>query len=198
MLDDACNYLGIRNIKGNHRTIRLPPRGETTKVVYIQQSLPVNHSNNSQELEESRLLVWSAADEDGLKRIASVYEDYIKQRCNTVSKDFWEDLAYTLATKRSNFDWRSYVVTTDSLGLEDLQAKLSKPEKKAEGRNLVMVFTGQGAQYPQMGVELLGYDVFRESLQDADSYFSSLGCDWSLLGRFRILFKERVKLTHSR
>lgn len=33
-----------------------------------------------------------------------------------------------------------------------------------------------------MGMELVEYPVFRESLKYADSYFRSIGSEWSLLG----------------
>lgn len=182
MLDDACNYLALRNMKGNHRTVRRPPLRKNAAVDCVHKSLPATDYNDSERLEGVHLLVWSAADEAGLERLASVYGDYMKQSSRTATKDFMEGLAYSLAAKRSNLYWRSYVVTTDVSQVQDLRAKFSKATKMAEIRNLVFIFTGQGAQYFKMGLELLSYDVFRKSLQEAESFFLSLGCNWSLMG----------------
>jgi acyl transferase domain-containing protein len=44
------------------------------------------------------------------------------------------------------------------------------------------VFTGQGAQYSKMGLELIQYPVFMSGLQEADKVFRAMGADWSLFG----------------
>lgn len=52
------------------------------------------------------------------------------------------------------------------------------------------VFTGQGAQWSGMGRELLGYPVFRTSLEQATKYLQTLGCSWSLIEE---LLRDKVE-----
>lgn len=48
---------------------------------------------------------------------------------------------------------------------------------------LALVFTGQGAQYARMGLELLVYPVFHDIMSRANSIMEQLGAEWSLWGR---------------
>ena len=42
------------------------------------------------------------------------------------------------------------------------------------------IFTGQGAQWAKMGVELERYPIFRDSVEESDKFLrSALGCKWS-------------------
>jgi acyl transferase domain-containing protein len=70
--------------------------------------------------------------------------------------------------------------------LSDLQEQLADPGLCKRGRlgshTIAFVFTGQGAQYHQMGAELSRYEVFAQALQDADEQFARFGASWSLTG----------------
>lgn len=182
ILDDAYNYLASRKIKANHITVPLPPVGETIVQEHAQESLAADTCNGASAPAQSKLLVWSAADEAGLKRVAKTFECYIKQSKRISNTTILEDMAYTLAVRRSNLEWKSFLVTNDVSELTDLQENLSKPLKAAQTRNLAFIFTGQGAQYPRMGQQLLAFEVFRNSLQEASSFFLKLGSTWSLMG----------------
>lgn len=63
------------------------------------------------------------------------------------------DLAYTLSQRRSQL-WHRAFVTTDSL--DDLdEADFVVAKRSTQAPKVAFVFTGQGAQWPQMGKELL-------------------------------------------
>jgi acyl transferase domain-containing protein len=97
-----------------------------------------------------------------------------------------EDLAYTLASRRSKLPCR---LTLRADTLDQLAAKLdaikSEPTKVASAPiSIGFVFTGQGAQWYAMGRELIErYPVFRKALEEADNCISSLGSDWSIIGK---------------
>jgi acyl transferase domain-containing protein len=46
--------------------------------------------------------------------------------------------------------------------------------------SLVMIFTGQGAQWPRMGRELRSNPVFSSTIKSLDNYLHNLGAAWSL------------------
>lgn len=69
--------------------------------------------------------------------------------------------------------------------LDVLTPQQLEPRRALNCPRIGFIFTGQGAQWYAMGIELVGrYEVFRNTLYSADSHFKSLGASWSLLGDF--------------
>jgi acyl transferase domain-containing protein len=100
------------------------------------------------------------------------------------SDDFLGDLAYTLDTHRSRLPWRWYAVLNSVGGLRDIQSRVSPVSRaRAEPPRVGFIFSGQGAQWPGMGRELLSYSSYREELKRAGNYLRSLGCSWSVTGK---------------
>ena len=130
-----------------------------------------------------KVLCLGAHDAGGIERQATLLAEYL--RAHTGSQ-FMNDLVYTLGQRRSIQKHR-YAIHSDTVqGLQSKLEKLKYAPPKASGlKRLVFVFTGQGAQWPKMGCELLAaYPVFRETFHAADKHMSSLGATWSLLGMF--------------
>ena len=131
-----------------------------------------------------KLFVWSSSDEAGLKRQAASYHRHLSTVIDDASETYLADLAYTLASRRSILPWKSFLVA-DSV--QDLEHKLLEGNLRAvrstRAPAIGFVFTGQGAQWPTMGQELLIFDVFRKSLQEASRYLQSIGCPWDLIGK---------------
>ena len=49
---------------------------------------------------------------------------------------------------------------------------------------MAWVFTGQGAQYVEMGLELASfYPVFKDTLEKVEEVYRGLGCSWSMFGK---------------
>ncbi|KAH8424130.1 type I polyketide synthase [Aspergillus melleus] len=114
-------------------------------------------------------LVVSANDQAALKgNVEALCNHLINPRVR-VNLD---DLAYTLSERRSNFFHRAYVVAQDT-EFEPSDFVLSKKYPKTP--RVGFVFTGQGAQWPQMGQALLQY--FPEThtlLEEFDQVLQSL------------------------
>ena len=133
-----------------------------------------------------RLLILTAADQNGIERLAFAYSEHFMgvARDFLSSESYMSDLAYTLTARRSALAWRSFLVCDANSKLLNLQNHISKALLPAAKASLGLVFGGQGAQWPRMGCELVVYPVFKKSLLAADAYLRSLGCSWSLLGKF--------------
>ena len=186
VLNDAFNYLKIRGIRGKHCTAPLPPRTEEPC------SDPLSHKDGEPTLVQSPMVfVWSAANEDGVQRLAGLYNEFLsrgplsgRQR----SEAYLEHLAYTLSNKRSSLPWKSYIVADSCESLQQkLASCLSKPLRSSSSLTLSFLFTGQGAQWVGMGKDLITYPIFRESLHRSEGSLRILGCHMSLIGEQRSL-----------
>ncbi|MCJ1379111.1 hypothetical protein MMC17_002211 [Xylographa soralifera] len=197
VIDDAYNYLQSRGLRGRHNTAKLPPTFETlasarsgTQTTDYGPST-ILADEHTRRLEQAhgntpQLLVWSAADEGGIDRLAKVYQDHL--RCLSLHDDtrYLQDLAYTLCLKRSCLPWKSFVVASKIESLQfSLKSDLPRPVRSSNRHNLGFVFTGQGAQWFAMGRELLKHPGFLQSLVEAESYFRTLGCEWFLTHELR-------------
>lgn len=128
------------------------------------------------------LLVWSAADEYGIKRLSEVNKHYFEQQAEPLDQESFLDIVYTLTSRRSALGWRCFALTASASGLKSLNWSGLRAMRSSGGRQLAYVFNGQGAQYRRMGVGLLAYSAFRESLVESDRLLKALGASWSLLG----------------
>lgn len=193
VLDDAYHFLQLRGLAGNHCTVQEPPLENPEISLRLPQTLAITPNGSLQTLTadhqaKSTLLMWSAADEGGLARLAKAYNAYFLQLLSSLSSDkantYLESLAYTLAARRSSLSWRAYATVSSISELQDLAAKLSKPVRSRSQPNLGYIFTGQGAQHAGMAGELMVYPVFKHSLLHSQKHLYDLGCSWSLLGMF--------------
>ncbi|KAI1384387.1 ketoacyl-synt-domain-containing protein [Hypoxylon trugodes] len=120
-------------------------------------------------------------------------------RANEVSSDpvKLDASAHMLAVRRSHMRWRSFAVASaldksqtpyGDFGNEEVSKGLSpiKPIRVASNPTLCWVFTGQGAQYVDMGWELIeAYTVFEQTLKKVDEVYKGFGSDWSIFDELR-------------
>lgn len=124
-----------------------------------------------------QLMVFSANTPDSLLRQVKNNQKYIDENQNRLPA-----IAYTLASRRDHLPHRTFSVLGNGT-----QHYASSPAKipSTGGPLLIFVFTGQGAQWPRMGSELLTSEscpVFKKSIQAMDIALSAVpnGPVWSI------------------
>ncbi|KAL6232450.1 hypothetical protein BDW75DRAFT_247185 [Aspergillus navahoensis] len=169
--------------------------GGTNGHVVLESFDPTRFANGSgkvngfSKLERTRtrkrLFVFSSHDQAGFKRNA----DALVEHLDTVgpvasSSDFMANLAYTLSRARSSLSWRATCIAENMTELRDhLTTKPGEgASRDASSATRVprigFVFTGQGAQWARMGVEMLDRPVFRDSVAQSASFLQEMGCVW--------------------
>lgn len=183
----ATNGDGPRLANGDYGTNEDPPPPIDS---------PVDHDGDSagDKDRRPRLVLLSAFDEDGIERQAKDLSSFAA-RCRRpgAGDEVLDDIAFTLNSRRTMMEWKSHAVLESMDGLRDLPSSLSKPTRTSplsRKANIGFVFTGQGAQWPRMGIELLGWPVFRESLTRSQQCLNRIGCQWSLIGKSRLIPSE--------
>lgn len=125
------------------------------------------------------LLLFSANSTKALETSVASYRDIIEKSPACIP-----DLAYTLANRREHLSHRAFAIID-----QGIMGTISTTTKSRRAPALVMVFTGQGAQWSQMGLELLDSDsVFLDTIRRLDEYLQTVfGHDsrWTLEGQLR-------------
>ncbi|KAM0522380.1 hypothetical protein ACHAPE_001969 [Trichoderma viride] len=175
ILDDAYHYLAARGIKAPHNTIQTSLKGR--KVLRSQKE------DSSPFL--PYMMILSSSDQDGLKRQRQALLKYLKDNASIrheSTQAFLRDLAFTLSEKRSRLPWKTlFTASTVSELTQALEASTPLEVRSNSEPRLAFIFTGQGAQWARMGIELLQYRIFRESVESAERYLRRIGCPWSVM-----------------
>ncbi|KAJ5403181.1 hypothetical protein N7509_003052 [Penicillium cosmopolitanum] len=185
VMDDAYHYLEARSLRGVHNTKLL---GSLQSA--ISNSAKDWNSSPSNPRGQPLIFCLSAQDKEGLKRLRTVLADHLSAKADEF-QGIWEnadnylrDFAYTLSKRRSRLQWQTYAIasTIDGLSQSLREQPWSLPEVRSATQvpRLGFIFTGQGAQWARMGVELMEYEVFRQSFEESDRYLrQELDCPWS-------------------
>lgn len=136
---------------------------------------------------ESKLVVLTGNDEGAANRMATQLGVYIEQHPEIFEKRILGDIAYTLGERRSHFPWRmAFAVSNCS----DLAGKLNgiqaTPRRSSKIPKIAFVYTGQGAQWPEMGKQLLdSYSVFSDTVYATAAHLKSIGAGFDLVDELR-------------
>ncbi len=182
IVDDAYHYLHSRGLNGRHNTTVVPqPDSNGTNSNHGSSK---NGHTSTNETQTPHLLIWSSHDQTGIPRLQQLYLDYLRRKDEKDAPDMIARLSYTLNERRTMFPWRTFCVASTIKDVEkSLENGLSKPVRSSQPPKVGFVFTGQGAQWYAMGRELLTYEVYYGCIKAADTFFRTLGCKWSLLGK---------------
>ncbi|KAF4627893.1 hypothetical protein G7Y89_g10264 [Cudoniella acicularis] len=118
------------------------------------------------KLNERHLLLFSANTAGSLQSQVSNLQQYAEEH-----PELLPDMAYTLAVRREHLPHRAYSIFAKG------ETTITAPAVKSSSTSalLVMIFTGQGAHWPQMGLELFkSQPTFRKCIQKLDQVLQAL------------------------
>lgn len=114
---------------------------------------------------QAKLLLFSAQCRDAVERSVNNHQDYLQG-----SRASSKDVAYTLANRRIHHSYRAYIVMNPAP-----PPSLSSVVRIGPVPKVAWVFTGQGAQWPEMGASLINSNAtFRHTIRRLDRFLASL------------------------
>ncbi|KAL0933322.1 Lovastatin diketide synthase LovF 1 [Colletotrichum truncatum] len=142
----------------------------------VSSARSIENDDLSPKASKHHLLVFSAGHPDSVKRTAANIKQYLSQQPDKI-----RDVAYSLSSRRELHQHRAFCVTD---GVQELHmSHINKPGKLSP--SLIWVFTGQGAQWAQMGKELVEQEpLFRQKINSLDGVLANLPCppSWTIKG----------------
>ncbi|UKZ55353.1 Type I Iterative PKS [Trichoderma virens] len=171
VVDEAPGYLTLKGLKANHSSTDVTPQSSA--------------GASTEARPEARLFCYSANDNPGVSRVMKSHIQFLE----SIQKDTGDSLrnySYTLGCRRSNLEWKGFIIAESA---SDLVAKilafdtthLTRSSLKKQSK-LGFVFCGQGAQWAQMGTDLMSFNVYSASLKEASCFLQIvLGSRFDLL-----------------
>ncbi|PNY25088.1 Polyketide synthase [Tolypocladium capitatum] len=170
IMDEAPLYLSSRGMTGNHSSL-------DAAAAFHGQFAAVEDVPGSESPPALQLFCYSSHEKTGVLRVMNSNLEFLEARKDDCTEGYLRDYAYTLNCRRSNLEWKGFVVA-DSLS--DLASKVRDMDQAAVVRSsrekpprLGFVFCGQGAQWATMGKDLLRFDAFRISVEEASNYMAA-------------------------
>ncbi|KAK3345970.1 polyketide synthase [Lasiosphaeria hispida] len=172
--------------------------GSNAHVVLESGPLPAI-SEPEPDAQVPRLFVVSGNDEGAAKRMVANLTVYVEQHPEVYQKTTTRDLVYTLGERRTHLPWRIAITATSSVEIAAIaNGPMGIPRRTGTAPKLAFVYTGQGAQWPQMGLELMQtHPVFATTMRAAAKSLQRLGASFDLLGELQKSKRESdVGLAH--
>ncbi|ODA79280.1 hypothetical protein RJ55_04873 [Drechmeria coniospora] len=138
----------------------------------------LDHSLDEEFPLRPQLLLFSASGDSSLKASIEEHQNYLAQ-----SDASLKDIAYTLALRREHKSHRAYAIAANKNSLD-----LSPSEHSNKAARIAWVFTGQGAQWPEMGAQLIDSNlVFRSTIDKLDNFLRGLPAppSWTIKDELR-------------
>ncbi|KAK8075385.1 ketoacyl-synt-domain-containing protein [Apiospora hydei] len=185
IIDESHHYLQIRGLLRDAQVVRPPVWTAAADQLEVRASPDASDAASSRP--KRFLLNLSSNNEKGVQsQLASLAEWCSAIEEEAHNEDILADLAYTLDQRRSHFTWRTSITASSLSELKGaaevaMKSTTSHSKRALGDAGLCFIFTGQGAQWPQMGRELYQESAtFRASIDEAEQYFRDvLHCPWS-------------------
>ncbi|KAK6950125.1 hypothetical protein Daesc_008451 [Daldinia eschscholtzii] len=153
---------------------------DTPFVEVILDASPHTVSNGQSRKEgigskRAQLVILSANTQESLKTYTERLQEYVNKYPERVG-----DVAYTLGRRRETLPQRAFMIIDDNGAVVEKSAPAKAPVGEPD---IVMVFSGQGAQWPGMGKQLfLADEEFRINIREMDRLLKSLAHppSWSI------------------
>lgn len=130
-----------------------------------------------------KIVTLSGFHENAIKEQAKSLVYYLEQHPAAFEDSLMGNLVYTLGQRRTVFPWRLAVAGSSTSEIIKQLSMDLKPTRAPDSPSIGFVFTGQGAQWPAMGRELLAaYPIFRKTMESVDDCLASLGANFSIVG----------------
>jgi acyl transferase domain-containing protein/NAD(P)-dependent dehydrogenase (short-subunit alcohol dehydrogenase family) len=165
----------------------------------IPQPRPEGHSPSR----DTFLLPISARTPEALKDFARLYQEFLVSE-NAQQRDLY-DICHSAATRRYSYEERLAVNGSTHEELFRLLGDfLDGPAPRSmavgrasqEGESVVFVCSGQGSQWPRMGMSLSDREpVFRAAIEECEEWIRRYA-GWSLIDQLAAV-EERSKLQHT-
>ncbi|PVI01286.1 polyketide synthase [Periconia macrospinosa] len=157
--------------------------GGTNGHAIIEAANQYSGYSSRQPASHLQLFVFSHASGSGIGETASNLARFIKNQ--NKSHSALSSLAFTLS-RRSMLKYRSFVTASTEEELLDGLQKQIVGDKRALTHvatlRVCFVFTGQGAQWPGMGRQLLvSNPIFAKSMYNSEEILLRLGSEWHLV-----------------
>ncbi|KAK1253222.1 hypothetical protein MKX07_001299 [Trichoderma sp. CBMAI-0711] len=137
-----------------------------------------------------KVFVLSHQREDGFSKLAVSWKRFLMEAKANHKELSLDDLAYTLSSRRTRFAQRASFIASnvDELldGIKKIELGSIRPVKALADSRTCFIFTGQGAQWAQMGLELFSaYPLFAESMRTSERELIRMGATWRLIDELK-------------
>ncbi|KAI1760054.1 hypothetical protein GGR53DRAFT_106147 [Hypoxylon sp. FL1150] len=150
--------------------------GSNAHVILESYPRPEKARSAPESVRRPELLVLSANTQHSLKQQLERYQEYASQHPSILY-----DIAYTLALRRELLPHRGFIIKSGEKTLE--HSGIVRAPGKSSNRKVIMIFTGQGSQWAEMGKDLFITNAeFREDIYLMDNILRKLADppNWSI------------------
>ena len=193
IIQQTCEPWNTENGKPRIAAVNSFGYGGSNAHVILREIIPKPTFDEDKVPRLNHILTISARSQEALKRMATLYSNWLNDGIEDVDSSFVENLCYSMNERRSQFPHRLALsfesISEASKALRDYadgsmgwEKMACYNEVKSSNTKLVFMFGGQGSQWYAMGRQLVESEpVFKESILTVSKLVRDLGKPWSLI-----------------